>query len=89
MKNELIGRKALIESFRAMNNTGTDCLPINVVIEIIEEALAVDAVPVVRCRKCKEYKLDCGYCDYWETSRREDDYCSRGAKMDGGAEDEN
>lgn len=57
------------------------------VLNRIDEAPAVDAVPVVRCRECEEYESDCGYCDYWETSRNFDDYCSRGKrKMDGGAE---
>lgn len=54
----------------------------------IKDAPTIDAVPVVRCRDCKEYEQDCGYCDYWEVDRNFDDYCSRGVrKMDGGAAD--
>lgn len=50
------------------------------VMDNIIEAEDVYAVQVVRCRECKGYEVDCGYCDYWEVSRNFDDYCSRGVK---------
>lgn len=50
-------------------------------------AIAVDAVPVVRCRDCKWYE-DNGVCE-WTSSypiknfRDEDDFCSDGERKDG------
>lgn len=52
----------------------------NAVLESIDNQPTIDAVPVVRCAQCKDYELDCGYCDYWEVRRNVDDYCSRGAR---------
>lgn len=57
--------------------------------QLVYDAPAVDAVPVVRCRDCKwgnNYDHD---CNKWECSRslgsgriREDDYCSYGVKKE-------
>lgn len=53
-----------------------DCL------RAIEEALSVDAVPVVRCRDCKhEFGGRCIICGF---KRREpDDFCPYGEREDG------
>ena len=91
MKNELIGRKALIESFRAMNNTGADCVPVSIVIEAIEEAPTVDAEPVRHGRWVKDKNGDtyCSHCDtyipvVWGEEIEETDHCPNcGAKMGG------
>ena len=57
-----------------------DCCRIEDVQEWLDEQPTIYAVEVVRCAQCKEYELDCGYCDYWEVGRRMDDYCSRGVR---------
>lgn len=57
-----------------------DCCRIEDVQEWLDEQPTIYAVEVVRCKECKEYELDCGYCDYWEVGRNVDDYCSRGAR---------
>jgi hypothetical protein len=48
----------------------------------VDEAPAVDVAPVVHCCACKYFEMDTGFCCYWETGTRCDDFCSRGAKMD-------
>jgi hypothetical protein len=48
----------------------------------IENAPTIDAVPVVRCRECKEYIYPAGVCKYWNRPVRCDGYCNCGAKMD-------
>ena len=60
------------------------------VLEWIEQAPTVDAVPVVRCRDCKHWHKDtvfCGYMSYGEASERviwyADDFCSYGERKDG------
>lgn len=58
----------------------------------IEKAPTIDAVPVVRCRECKyliapklcSNPMACGW-DALEPN--DDDFCSRGEKMNGGADD--
>lgn len=77
----MIDADALMELARNHVNKTVDC-------NDIARFPTIDAAPVVRCRDCKDYERDCGYCDYWEVSRNYDDYCSRGAKMDGGVSDE-
>jgi hypothetical protein len=61
-------------------------------IEFLERAQTVDAVPVVRCRECKSHgtlksgelfcgKIKTGIYGYYHTVKA-DDYCSYGAKME-------
>lgn len=84
----LIDADALAAHFQAMKECANhrDYEYLMGVLSVVDREPTIDAVPVVRCPMCKHYEADCGYCDYWETSRRTDDYCSRGAKMDGGTE---
>lgn len=57
--------------------------------KIMEEAPAVDAVPVVRCKDCKNFKM--GYLNYDGMClcsgdfMDNDDYCSLGERRDGDA----
>ena len=58
------------------------------VLRIIEEAPVVDAVPVVRCKDCKESE-ECHladenylYCGVWDTIVHCNGYCDHGTKMD-------
>ena len=60
----------------------------DVVTPIVVSQPTVDAVPVVRCGDCKHHHYQNGipYCDklYW--GWKDDDFCSRGARMEGGHE---
>ena len=67
---------------------------INGFIGVIETEPTVDAVEVVRCKDCKHYEETYpgyGYCYHWDyedgsspNAVESDDFCSSGAKMDGG-----
>ena len=49
----------------------------------VDAAPTIDAVPVVRCRECKHYHADTGWCDqlsYFQTSDGEP--CSPAESMD-------
>ena len=54
----------------------------------VAKCQTIDAVPVVRCRECKEsdyYSADNPdgmYCAVWDTVVRCNGYCDHGAKMD-------
>lgn len=57
----------------------------------VEETPTIDAVPVVRCKECRNSQklktcADQVYCMVWKSNPRTDGYCYLGAKMDGGAE---
>ena len=58
---------------------------------LVKDAPTIDAVPVVRCRECRNSQklkrcADQVYCMVWANNPRTDGYCYLGAKMDGGAE---
>ena len=66
------------------------CFSEKAVVDMLESAPTVDAVPVVRCRDCKHWHKDtvfCGYMSYGEASERvnwyADDFCSYGERKDG------
>ena len=44
------------------------------------DAPTVDAVPVVRCKDCKAYEKDCGYCEAMGFTCEQDDFCSYGER---------
>lgn len=48
----------------------------------IHECPTIDAVPVVRCRDCKECEIDDIFHDYWCNGRKvwKDHYCSFGKR---------
>lgn len=80
-------RKRHIDS----GNYGAEHLMVHSLRRLVEDAPAVDAAPVVRCKDCKhysdgiceqiEYIMDGYYRDTFEV-KRPDDFCSYGAKMD-------
>ena len=52
----------------------------------LDEAKAVDAVEVVRCKDCKHWTM--GYCNHfayydYEPTTNEDDFCSYGERREG------
>ena len=65
------------------------------VLEWIEQALTVDAVPVVRCRDCKHAWIHpCGYVychrdgrNAYEMTFNLDSFCSYGERKDGDGND--
>ena len=67
------GKAALDEAFKAVYKVPT-----------------VDAVPVVRCKdcehRCPESITAVQHCTLSGIQTEDDDFCSYGAKMDGGAE---
>ena len=61
------------------------CAGWNGLIDLIEKAPTIDAVPVVRCRECKWWQEDddVGYCDNpdgLDNYAKPDDFCSYGEK---------
>ena len=61
--------------------------------DVVRKAPKVDAVEVVRCKDCKDYRNGiCGKIEYIMDGyyhgtfeeKRPDDFCSYGEKMDGG-----
>ena len=61
------------------------CAGWNGLIDLIEKAPTIDAVPVVRCRECKWWQEDddVGHCDNpdgLDNYAKPDDFCSYGEK---------
>ena len=66
------------------------CAGWNGLIELIEKAPTIDAVPVVRCQECKHCDPENYHCDHpmgtaAPLRRKPDDFCSYG-KRKGGAD---
>ena len=64
------------------------CAGWNGLIELIEKAPTIDAVPVVRCRECKWWQEDddIGHCDNpdgLDNYAKPDDFCSYGERKEG------
>ena len=72
------------------------CAGWNGLIELIEKAPTIDAVPVVRCRECQHWKPTgskagnsfsdmeyIGGCEFTKYCRRESDFCSYGVRKEG------
>ena len=94
MEKRLIDANALMKHFatsQALVND-RDVLYCNGVLDVIAREPSVDAVPVVRCRECKERcetsMINDGwvYCKKWGMPTKCDGFCHKGEKMDGGAE---
>ena len=52
--------------------------------ELIENAPTIDAVPVVRCKDCKNCQLDDVFHDYWCNGKKvwAEHFCSYGERRD-------
>ena len=64
------------------------CAGWNGLIELIEKAPTIDAVPVVRCRECKWWQEDddIGHCDNpdgLDNYAKPEDFCSYGERKEG------
>lgn len=90
--SDLISRSELLKKRTYMWDEvlGTEAC---VCVDDIEDALAVDAVPVVRCKDCKHWgcyggedshKGDCSELVGLESCMYEDDFCSYGERRDNG-----
>lgn len=64
-----------------------------VFVRDIENAPAVDAVEVVRCRDCRYYQSDYRYCEYWGDmfyhweaweAINEEGFCDKGERKEDG-----
>ena len=60
------------------------------VVEFLDDAPTVDAVPVVRCKDCRHWHKDTVFCDYMSYGKAServnwyaDDFCSYGERKDG------
>ena len=55
---------------------------------IVKDAPTVDAVPVVRCKECIEYRESVGACHYFNYDPTDEmDFCSHGIRADGERKD--
>ena len=56
------------------------------IVTLIEKQPTADVVEVVRCKDCTEWDKDEYECSHWY-GFCEDDYCSLGARKDGGVKE--
>ena len=97
--SDLISRSALLEKFqyRVPSNDNTANMLnalADTITQIIKDAPAVDAVPVVRCRECKWLKpyqkpvedFD-GRCVVHMCETDDEEFCSIGRRKDDGTDD--
>ena len=52
------------------------------IIDLLEKVNTVDAVEVVRCKDCKAYDKEVGYCEAMGFMCVMDDFCSYGERKD-------
>lgn len=54
-----------------------------VFVDVVKAQPTADVVEVVRCKNCKWWDSDCGWCDLWgNTHEYKDGYCSYGERED-------
>ena len=76
---EYIERELAIEALSRGEGCGNVCR------RAIERIPAADVAPVVYCRHCRSYnKPRLGWCSLHMDRENYDDFCSYGARMDGG-----
>ena len=95
MENDLIRKKDAITNIiqRDGDSANLGAFDADAAIEEIKLTVSVDAVPVVRCKDCKNFDSRNWYCYYWDyepgsspNSVDDDDYCSYGERKDEDAE---
>ena len=87
MASDLISRKALLERLEKIYGTDSivDKIMLRFLKKLIRKQPTVDDVEVVRCKDCEHYWKNIntkGY-DGKCVSVGDDDFCSKGTKMDG------
>ena len=91
MENDLISRSALLDKvqFRLpIDNYNAEVINgcVEITRRLIENAPAVDAVEVVRCKDCKRVKqgrfdiFKWVYCSHWHTEIQKDNFCCFGER---------
>lgn len=74
---------------QGLNEDGLLYIPMRDVTKSIKKAPTVDAVPVVRCKDCRNYSnvdahkgkiLDFRWCNKFGNITKEDDFCSYGER---------
>lgn len=89
MQGDLISRSALLDELRKGTIITTDIYGTGIMAGLsfamrkVEEAPAVDAVHVVRCKDCVGFNADDRFCVAWAGFVRENDFCSYGKRRDG------
>lgn len=90
MNNDLISREALLaKQYNASNFVNPMLAEMVVDVSDIEDAPAVDAVPVVRCKDCKwrNENDDCTHkwwrdAEGWDKYVEDNDFCSYGERKE-------
>lgn len=81
---DLIDRHALYDKMEHLYkcSSGQARKAYGIAIDDICDAPAVDAVPVVRCKKCKMMRAEHGYlwCTYLDVQVAPDGFCSSGER---------
>lgn len=85
MKQRLINANKLRKDFLDLPNCYngfSDTYDKALIIDIVDEQPAVDAVEVVRCKYCKYYDYEHPYpvCNYHEDNVKETDFCCWGER---------
>lgn len=88
--NDLISRRAAIKAIDDLPNCYngySDTYDKACIIGTLEEVPTIDAVPVVRCRECKNMYEDCGgttcaYGAFVDCITPNDFYCAFGERSD-------
>lgn len=78
---DLISRSAVLDALREAEFQHWH--PLDEIDGVIDAILSLDAVPVVRCNRCKYYEQDTGFCQYFGSGNQWDGFCNKGARMDG------
>ena len=96
-KTDFISKKALLKELRKeLRECQTDAVDyggesilwaeaIEFAIDTVKKAKSIDAVKVVRCKKCEHYNTSCcadgfGWCEKHNRGEMDDDFCSHGER---------
>ena len=80
IERETVIAEAAIEEY--LTADGEEVYHEYVPLSVIKSLTAADVRPVVRCRDCKHYEIDNGWCEYFNVDRVFGDYCSEGEKRE-------
>lgn len=88
-EKRLIDANMLKANFVVLGEFAKDLWHAGTIRSAIDNAPAVDAVEVVRCRECKSYEAgyvrqDHGWCTEWGTAVRASGFCHHGERRTDG-----